>query len=75
MNNREKKIVAAFPDALDAAVNEKFPEAQAKSSLDICSLSRVTVYAGTGSVKKQIKAFNEGFIAGNLELRTRLEVA
>lgn len=72
MNHKESKILTDFPDGLDAAVNEKFPDAESKTHLNIISMQFVTAFAGKGERKKQIQAFIDGFIAGNLELRERL---
>jgi hypothetical protein len=63
MNAKERKELGYFPKALDAAIIERFgPETD----------SYVTNFIAEGPLREEINTFIDGFIAGNLELSTRL---
>lgn len=73
MNAKERRIMLEFPIALDEAVNEKFKGAKCKTTYDFFGSGNYkTVFKGTGERKKLINTFIVAYIAGNLELQTRL---
>lgn len=73
MNKKEKAIVRAFPMALDEAVKTKFG-VECETKFDFFGdMKYKTYFGGKGQQKKEIRAFIEGYTAGNLELRNRLE--
>ena len=75
MNRAENQELGYFPKELDTAVNERFPGANCESRLDFFgSGGYVTTWNEElpEEQKREVKAFVDGYIAGNLELRKRL---
>lgn len=75
MNKAEAQILTQFPEAMDAAVNEKFgAEVECKSTFNFFgSMSYTSTFKARGKKKTEIEAYIAGYIAGNLELRNRLQ--
>lgn len=73
LTKKQHAVLGAFPDALDGIINEQFPGAEARSRFSIVDLAMVTDFKASGERRKQIRAFVEGFMAGNQELATRLQ--
>lgn len=73
MNAKESKLLNEFPSALDDIVNKKYPAAKAKSVLNFWDMSMVTKFEGKGAFRREVRAFIDGFVAGNRELAERLE--
>lgn len=73
MNKKEQSEIMNFPQALDAAVKEKFG-IECQTSFDLLGSMKHTTYFETDDevLKVNVNNFVEGWIAGNLELRERL---
>lgn len=73
MNNKDIHKLSDFPE-LDRIVNERFPGANCSTSFNICEIRHITVWNEKlpVKVKREIKAFTEGFMAGNEELSSRM---
>ena len=75
MNAQDRQIVNEFPYHLDKAVNDKFgAKTKCNSIFDIFgSMEMVTSFNGKGKKKKEIELYISGYMAGNVELRNRLQ--
>lgn len=75
MNKKETRILKEFPSALDEAVTKKFG-VKCESKFDFFGdMNYKTYYEGKGQKKKEIQAFIDGWVAGNVELANRLNGA
>lgn len=74
MNNRDIKKLAHFPSELDAIVNKKFRGAKCTTTFSIFSMSYVTTWNKKlpAPMKRRIKEFVAGFMAGHENLSTKL---
>jgi len=77
MNQKERRILQEFPKKLDEIVNETFgEEVNCTTKLNFFeNMSYTTYFEAKGERRKEIEAFINGFMKGNEELRTRLELA
>lgn len=75
MNKKELRILCHFPAGLDAAVNAKFPGANCETKWNLFSGLHTSTWSETlhPAKQRQIKLFIDAYLAGNLELRERLE--
>lgn len=73
MNAQDTKKLSNFPSGLDKAVNDLFgPETKCESGFNIVEMRHITNFEARGARRKQIRAFIDGFMAGNKELAERL---
>jgi hypothetical protein len=74
MNKKENKIINEFPYSLDKFIKEKYgEETECESFCAILGdMNHHTNFKDNGHNKAEIEAYIEGFIAGNVELRNKL---
>jgi len=75
MNTKEKKELGYFPTEIDKAIVARFGAiTKPKTEYDFFGeMAYKTTFNANGALRTRIEDFIAGFIAGNLELRGRLE--
>jgi len=74
MTSQERKELTYFPKSLDSIINAIWPDANCVSEWGLFS-GHTTVFNPDlpADIQRDINNFIQGFMAGNLELRERIQ--